>query len=114
MSSGNYESVFDNGAVRLKLADTEDGIALSLDFLDDGEPTAGTTLYIGKEQIDGMCAWLEKYRTPTVTALAMEGAPTIKDAILRVMRDHYWDSLEPQKELVLKHIEGAMRRLHSV
>jgi hypothetical protein len=46
--------------------------------------------------------------------LAMRDAPTTQHAIMRVMRDHYWDSLEPQKELVLKHIEGAMRLLHSV
>ena len=51
---------------------------------------------------------------PSGQALAMAEAPTIKDAVMRVMRDHYWDSLEPQKELVLKHIEGAMRHLRSV
>ena len=45
----------------------------------------------------------------TGAALAMESAPTIKDMIMRRMRDHYWDSLEPQRELVLKHIEGALR-----
>lgn len=60
----NYESVFDNGSVRVKLADTEDGIELSLDLMDDGVPSAGTTIYIGPEQINGMCAWLDKYRTP--------------------------------------------------
>lgn len=59
----NYESIFDNDSVRVKLADTEDGIALSLDFMEGDESTAGTTLYIGQEQIDGMCAWLEKYRS---------------------------------------------------
>jgi len=48
---------------------------------------------------------------PTATALAMEQAPTIRDAVMRAMRDHYWDSLEPQKELVLKHVEGALRWL---
>jgi hypothetical protein len=45
----------------------------------------------------------------TAAAIAMEGQPSIKDRIMHAMRDHYWDSLEPQKELVLKHIEGALR-----
>ena len=45
----------------------------------------------------------------TLSAMAMENATTIHDALMRAMRDHYWDSLEPQKELVLKHIEGALR-----
>ena len=44
-------------------------------------------------------------------ALAMDKAPTIKDAIMRLMVDHYWDSLNPQKELIIKHIEGALRHL---
>lgn len=48
---------------------------------------------------------------PTMIELAMRGAPMIHDAVMRAMRDHYWDSLEPQKELVLKHIEGALRWL---
>lgn len=69
MSSGNYESVFDNDSVRVKLADTEDGIELSLDLMEGGESTAGTTLYLGKEQIDGMCAWLDKYRSAPTEAL---------------------------------------------
>lgn len=68
----NYESVFDNDSVRVKLADTEDGIALSLDLMEDGEPTAGTTIYIGSEQIDGMCAWLEKYRSARPEALRID------------------------------------------
>jgi hypothetical protein len=27
---------------------------------------------------------------------------------LKIMRDHYWDSLEPQRDLILRHIEGAI------
>lgn len=30
-------------------------------------------------------------------------------AILNAMQDHYWDSLEPQREIVMKHVEGVLR-----
>lgn len=57
-----YESTFDNNAVRVRLEDTEHGVALSLEMLHEGwdEPSAGTTLYIGQEQIDGMAKWLQE------------------------------------------------------
>ncbi len=41
-------------------------------------------------------------------ALAMKNAPSIGEVVLQVMRDHYWDSLEPQRDLIIKHIEGAL------
>lgn len=65
--------------------------------------TCAHTLYV--------CALCQQPLLPgaTAAALAMEGAPTIQENIMRVLRDHYWDSLEPQKALILKHIEGAMR-----
>ena len=42
-------------------------------------------------------------------ASMMDGAPTIYETLMRAFNDHYWDSLEPQKALLLKHIEGALR-----
>lgn len=59
---------------------------------------AGTTLYY-------------KGFGTSLSELAMKEAPTIGEAIMRTMLDHYWDSLEPQKDLILKHIEGAMRAI---
>lgn len=51
----------------------------------------------------------EAVQPSTATELAMRDAPTIYEVVMRAMRDHYWDSLESQKDLVLKHIEGTMR-----
>lgn len=49
----------------------------------------------------------------TAAALAAENyakhGSTIKDALMRALADHYWDSLEPHKDLILKHVEGALR-----
>lgn len=44
----------------------------------------------------------------TGMALAMKEAPTIKDAVMHAMRQHYWDSLAPHRDLILRHIEGAL------
>lgn len=46
---------------------------------------------------------------PTASALAMESAPTIYEVVMRALRDHYWDSLEPHKALILLHAEGALK-----
>ena len=57
-------------------------------------------------------AWMTRPEERAVAAaIAMEGQPTIKEAVMRVMKNHYWDSLEPQKKLILLHIEGALRWL---
>ena len=43
-------------------------------------------------------------------AASSETGPSLTTtAVLDAMKDHYWDSLEPQRELVIKHIEGVMR-----
>jgi hypothetical protein len=30
-------------------------------------------------------------------------------AVLNAMQDHYWDSLEPNRDIVMKHVEGVLR-----
>lgn len=37
-----------------------------------------------------------------------EPATPLRETLTRLMRDHYWDSLEPQKELVMAHVEFVL------
>lgn len=30
------------------------------------------------------------------------------DEFLKLARDHYWDTLEPQRELIIKHLESVV------
>jgi hypothetical protein len=41
-------------------------------------------------------------------ALPPEDRLTTK-AVLNAMQDHYWDSLEPNRDIVMKHVEGVLR-----
>lgn len=46
---------------------------------------------------------------PSTPARPADAAPLTPGAVLQAMQDHYWDSLEPHREIVLKHVEGVLR-----
>lgn len=41
----------------------------------------------------------------------MKGEGLQKHEFLEAAKDHYWDSLEPERESVIKHIEGIIAYL---
>jgi hypothetical protein len=85
-SSDKYESTFDNGGVRVTLENhSQHGVVLCCDLLEDGHVTAGTQIFLGPEQVNGMAGWLRRIElnaAPQVPAKATSGSGTAVSASL--------------------------------
>ncbi|MDP2621571.1 MAG: hypothetical protein U0990_11260 [Candidatus Nanopelagicales bacterium] len=45
---------------RVRLEDTKYGVEIALDLMENGEPTAGTAVYLSQELVEGMANWLRE------------------------------------------------------